>query len=112
MNLEAAVIKPALEELARHSLIRQEQPDYFDMHDLAFSFAQSQFPPNGDRQQAILDSIVAYLAANAQNNDLLALDMENLLQAAKIANPVQRLQIMAYIVLGRVPASSRAGVFR
>jgi hypothetical protein len=107
LGRDAWAVETALRELSVRSLVRQTKPDYYELHDLTFSYVQAlvkeSAPARLADSAALIAAIARYVAENSRDFATLELDQANVLGAADAARIQDRslfLAIMADLAQG------------
>jgi hypothetical protein len=86
MGREKRGVEEALRNLVRRSLAKRlKGTDYYYIHDLTFTYAQTMFKDEEPDYQATVTAIQHYVMEHVQDFDRLALDYTNILEAARVA---------------------------
>ena len=101
--LPAALGRP-LDELVRRNLVRANRAvDYYELHDLTFRYAQARFEAGGLGIDASITCAITYIEDNLHAYNLLGVDLPNLLECARHADPVQAVHMLSLLTLGGDP---------
>lgn len=93
-----------LENLTDYNLIkRRPGTEYYYMHDLIFTYAQSLAKGADNKFVKIINVTIEYLVKNAKDIKLIALDLPNLLSVAKVADGLDLVKIISYLTIGNFP---------
>lgn len=86
MQEEKSAMGKVLKKLVRRSLAKRlAGTDYYFLHDLTFSYARTMFEDGGEDHQEMVAAVQRYVVEYAQDFDRLALDQNNILEAARVA---------------------------
>jgi tetratricopeptide (TPR) repeat protein len=104
LDMPIADLDASLDELVDYSLIkRRPETEFYYMHDLISIFACSLFDSSGANKTATVKAILDYLPEHAKHFDLIALDIPNLLGAARNSGPLELVKIISYLTIGNYP---------
>lgn len=101
MDQEKETLEISLDNLVRRSLaVRREGTNYYSIHNLTFSYTRVVGKNNAGNQKTMIAAIQRYVENHAEDYDLLALDLANILGGAEAADSEVRLIIMERLTLG------------
>ncbi len=90
----------ALAELTSWNLVTEEVVDFYRMHDLVHSFAfEMKYGAGVTKDEKLVEVVINFVEKFAQDFDQLGLDMSNIIDAANIALPDNRLSIVENLTL-------------
>lgn len=104
LDQEKTSIEVALRELARRSLLVRSTAEFYDLHDLTYSYLRAKNTAARQESEHLLAALEAYVAAHKQDNALLSSDMANILAASDMASLDTIVRVMSYLVTGGYPA--------
>jgi tetratricopeptide (TPR) repeat protein len=92
-------VEECLEHLFWRSLATRPHPRVYEVHELIFSYARDRLQQSGLQPRPLSNIILAYLKGSADEYDLIAADLPNLVAAGKDASEEDLLQIVAGLVI-------------
>jgi len=93
-----------LDNLTDFNLIkRRPGTEFYYMHDLIFTYAQSLAKGIDDGFIKIINAVVEYLSKNANKTEFVALDLPNLLSIANVSDKLDLIKIISYLTIGKYP---------
>ncbi len=96
LTQEISAVEKGLGDLIQRCLVRQSKPQYYELHDLTFSYVKALAQAQPEASQDPIQMVTRYVTEQSNDFGLLSLDQPNIIGAAQAA---QTSQVEAFIAI-------------